>query len=124
MGDQFITRQNVNGDIFAFIPISFSFRDDQLLIHTNLGWQHERRGSQDRMTWGIGSEARVLFNTWLSVETFGQVRRQTYYQIALRHWLVPDHVQIDATYGNRFDHEDGARWFSIGLKFVSIPFLP
>jgi len=37
---------------------------------------------------------------------------------------VPNRVQLDATYGNRNGGETGERWFSIGLRLLSVPFLP
>jgi len=37
---------------------------------------------------------------------------------------VPDRVQLDATYGNRNGGGTGERWFSIGLRLLSVPFLP
>jgi len=37
---------------------------------------------------------------------------------------VPDHVQIDTTYGNRFGSGSEERWISIGLRLLSVPFLP
>jgi len=36
---------------------------------------------------------------------------------------VPDLAQLDATYGNRNGGESGERWFSIGLRLLSEPFL-
>jgi len=33
-------------------------------------------------------------------------------------------VQVDATYGNRAGSSTQERWFSIGLRLLSSPFLP
>lgn len=111
-------------DWYAYVPTSFSFRDDAVVVHTNLGWQREGETRRDRLTWGLGTEARLAERTWLIAETFGQDQGKPFHQLGLRHWLVPDRVQLDATYGNRNGGGNGERWFSIGLRLISVPFLP
>lgn len=113
---------NLLGDLYAYIPASFSFREDRFVLHTNLGWLREKVGNQHRMTWGVGSESQISERTWLIAESFGQNQDKPFYQMGFRYWLVPDHVQIDTTYGNRFG--SGERWFSIGLRLLSASFLP
>ncbi|MFZ6876392.1 hypothetical protein ACO0LF_30430 [Undibacterium sp. Di27W] len=110
-------------DWYATVPTSFSFKDDRFVLHTNLGWLRERT-TGNRLTWGIGSETELNPNNWLIAETFGQNQGKPNYQVGVRHWLVPGRVQIDATYGNRFGHIADQRWFSIGLRMLSVPFLP
>lgn len=115
---------NLIGDLYAYVPASFSFRDDRVVVHTNLGWLHEKESKRHRMTWGVGSESQLGERTWLIAETFGQNQGKPFYQVGFRHWIVPNHVQIDTTYGNRFGSNTGERWFSIGLRLLSAPFLP
>lgn len=110
-------------DWYAYVPTSFSFRDDAVLVHTNLGWLRESDTRRDRLTWGLGTEAQLSKPTWLIAETFGQGEDKPFYQIGLRHWLAPGRVQIDTTYGNRSGSR-GEQWFSIGLRLLSMPFLP
>ncbi len=74
------------------------------------------------MTWGIGSETQLSERVWLIGETFGQNEGRPLYQAGLRYWVVPNRVQVDATYGNRLG--GGERWFSIGLRLLSPAFLP
>ena len=109
-------------DWYAYVPASFSFRDDAVVMHTNVGWLRDGAAQRNRLTWGVGSEARLAERTWLIAETFGQNQGKPSYQLGLRHWLVPDRIQLDATYGNRAG--GGERWFSIGLRLLSVPFLP
>lgn len=109
-------------DWYAYMPISFSFRDDAGVVHANLGWLREGETRRNRLTWGLGTEAQLAERTWLIAETFGQDQGKPFHQLGLRHWLVPDRVQLDATYGNR--NGGGERWFSIGLRLLSVPFLP
>ncbi|MDR2508162.1 MAG: hypothetical protein LBD67_09275 [Candidatus Accumulibacter sp.] len=111
-------------DLYAYIPASFSFRDDRFVLHANLGWLREKTTRRNLATWGIGSEARLNERSWFIAETFGQEREKPLYQIGFRLWLIPDRVQIDTTYGNRFGGGSEERWFSIGLRLLSAPFLP
>lgn len=111
-------------DWYATVPTSFSFNDDRFVLHTNLGWLREQATTRNRLTWGIGSETELNKKTWLIAETFGQNQGKPNYQVGLRRWLVPGRVQIDATYGNRFGRSSDERWFSIGLRMLSVPFLP
>jgi hypothetical protein len=111
-------------DGYAYVPTSFSFGDDAVVVHTNVGWLREGETRRNRLTWGLGTEAQLAERTWLIAETFGQNPGKPFHQLGLRHWLVPDRVQLDATYGNRNGGGTGERWFSIGLRLLSVPFLP
>lgn len=116
-------------DLYAYVPASFSWYDDRVVLHTNTGWlreqgQHRRR---HRFTWGLGAEIQLNSQTWLIAETYGEGSDKPLVQLGLRHWLVPDRVQIDATYGNRVGNrigEDSQRWFSLGLRLLTPAFLP
>lgn len=105
-------------------PASFSFRNDSLLLHTNLGWLRDPDTQAHRLTWGLGSTTQLTERSWLIAESFGQNRGKPLYQVGVRHWVVPDRVQIDMTYGDRFGAHSQERWFSIGLRILSAPFLP
>jgi hypothetical protein len=109
-------------DWYAYVPTSFSFRDDRVLLHTNWGWLHEGETRRDHLTWGVGSETQLTSSTWLIAETFGQDWDRPYYQVGLRHWLVADSVQIDTVYGNRLDSNAQEQWVSICLH-VHLPLL-
>lgn len=112
------------GDLYAYVPVTFSLRDDRLFFHTNVGWLRTAQTHRNLMTWGLATEAQLSQSTWLIAETFGQNQGKPFYQMGLRYWLVPGHVQIDATYGNRAGSSTPERWFSIGLRLLSSPFLP
>ena len=113
-------------DIYVNVPLSFSFADDQLVLHTNTGWLREGASKRHIATWGMAAETQVSERIGLIAEAFGQVSRDSFYQLGLRFWVVPNRVQIDTTYGNRIGslHGDQARWFSIGLRLLSPAFLP
>jgi hypothetical protein len=111
-------------DWYAYVPASFSFADEAVVIHGNLGWQRAGDVRRERLTWGLGSETRLGENTWLIAEVFGENQGKPFHQLGLRHWLVTDRIQIDATYGDRNGRSGGERWFSVGLRLLSLPFLP
>ena len=111
-------------DAYAYVPASFSFKDDRVVLHTNLGWLHEGERRRHRMTWGLGSETQLSERAYLVAETFGQNQGRPLYQAGIRFWIVPNHVQVDTTYGNRFGHGTAERWISVGLRLLSVPFLP
>jgi hypothetical protein len=118
------TDSSLIGDLYAYVPASFSFRDDRIVLHTNLGVLHEKEERRNRMTWGLGSESQLSERAWLIAETFGQNQGKPFYQLGIRYWIVPNHVQVDTTFGNRFGHDTTERWISIGLRLLSLPFLP
>lgn len=109
---------NQLGNTYAYVPFSMSVFDDRAVLHANLGLLHDRRSSDDRVTWGVGAELR-LAERWLGiVETFGDNHDKPFWQLGARYSLVPDRVQIDATLGHRFSGEATERWFSFGLRLT------
>ncbi|MFC0253043.1 hypothetical protein [Massilia consociata] len=123
-GTQFTRSGERSTDRYAFVPLSHSFHDDRLLVHTNLGWLREGLQNRHRATWGIGSELRAGERTWLTTEAFGQSGSKPSYQLGFRHWIVPERVQVDGTYGRHAMDCGRERQISIGLKFVTDRILP
>lgn len=107
---------------YGYVPFSVSLADDRVVLHTNVGWQREQGDGRKHVTWGLGSETQLSQRSWLIAETFGQGDGKPFYQIGLRHWVVPERVQVDATAGNRMG--GGEQWVSIGLRWLSPAFLP
>jgi hypothetical protein len=89
-------------DYYAYVPASFSFKDDVFVAHTNIGWLREQATGRQLMTWGLGSETQLTERSWLVAETFGQNQGKPFFQVGVRYWIVRNHVQIDTTLGNRF----------------------
>ncbi|HZX27207.1 MAG TPA: hypothetical protein VFF16_09070 [Telluria sp.] len=110
-------------DWYVNVPASLSINDDAVALHANGGWLRDGASGAGRLTWGLGAEARCARRSWLIAETFGQDRGAASYQLGLRHWLVPERVQLDATFGNRQGGGSGARWLSLGLRLLAPPFL-
>lgn len=113
------------GDVYAYIPASVSAAaDDAVVLHFNVGAVHRRDERRTVSTAGIGMEARVSPVAYFIPEVFLSDRGRPCYQAGLRYWLVPDRLQVDATFGNRLVSDSRDRWFSIGLRVLSPPFLP
>jgi hypothetical protein len=104
---------------YAYVPLTFSLKDDQAFIHINLGVNRDREEDTCRLTWGIGTEVTASASDFLIAETFGENHGNPLFQVGYRHWIVPNRVQADMTYGNRFALDRQARWFSLGLRLLS-----
>ncbi len=108
---------------YVYLPISRSLFGDRLVIHTNIGATEPSGGERLRGIGGIGGELDITGagRTWLMGEVFDQQAGRPFFQVGLRRWLVPGHVQLDATYGDRLDDGSAARWFTLGLRLISSP---
>lgn len=111
------------GTAYVYVPLSVSFADDHYLLHTNLGVSRDREARETRMTWGLAAEAVLNDRFTVIGESYGENRGNPWYQLGLRIWLVPNRVQIDATYGSRFGNQAADRFVSVGLRLLSPPFL-
>jgi hypothetical protein len=90
-----------NGDVSANVPVSFSLRDDAVLVHVNAGAMHSAAARRLNATWGTGAEFKLDERNSTTAEVFGQQRAGSRYQFGFARALIPDHLQIDATWGRR-----------------------
>lgn len=103
---------------YFYIPASFSFAGDRLVLHTNLGYTREREHQASRLTWGLGSEIQIDPRLYVIAESYGQDKGKPFFQTGLRYWLIPGRLQIDTTYGSQFGHISDESWLSIGLRVI------
>ncbi len=118
------TRDTLIGDAYVYVPVSVSMLDDKFVLHTNVGAIHNRDDHVTKATWGIGSETELSKSTYLIAEVFGESGSRGFHQVGVRYWVIPNRVQIDTTYGNRFANDSDERWLTVGLRLLSAPFLP
>ncbi len=111
------------GNLYLNVPVSFSFADDRFVTHINIGASRDTELKQSRLTWGLGTETELHPRVHLIAETFGQNRGRPSYQAGLRFWIVKDRIQLDTTYGNAFGRGTEERFFTIGIRLLSPPFL-
>lgn len=113
--------------IFSWIPISVAINGEQTVLHNNLGLHYNRfsdRASRARFTWGICIEHWIGERMQVVGETFGESHRESpLYQGGLRGWIVPERVQVDATFGNEFGGASADRWISVGLRLLTAEIL-
>jgi hypothetical protein len=117
------TMNRVIQDWYLNVPISYPY-NDRLVIHTNLGVTHLTDEKTEKMNWGLSSEYNYNEHIDLISEVFNQSSNSTYFQFGLRYWLIKNRAQIDTTYMNSFNHIGEDQSFSIGLRLLSLPFLP
>ena len=117
------TMNKVIQDWYLNVPISYPY-NDRLVIHTNLGVTHLTDEHTEKMNWGLSSEYNYNERIDLISEVFNQSSNSVYFQFGLRYWLIKNRAQIDTTYMNSFNHIGEDQSFSIGLRLLSLPFLP
>lgn len=111
-------------ELYAYLPVSFSFKDDRVYVHGNLGWNRDSAKQANHLQWGVATEAEVIKPLYLFAEVFGQERGHPFFHFGFWYWIVADRVHVNAAYGNRFGASASANWFSIGISLFSVPFLP
>jgi hypothetical protein len=109
---------------YFYLPISVAFAQDKVVIHINAGAARQAANHQTLVTWGLGSETRLANRLQLIAEVYGDDRSGAFHHLGLRWWVVPNRVQLDTTYGDRFGSQNGERWFSVGLRLLSPAFIP
>lgn len=109
---------NSLGNTYIYMPLSVSFNDDKLIMHTNVGWLKDQASSIQNVTWGIGGEFQVASRLLAISEVFGDNRNQPYMQVGGRFSIIPDRVQVDATIGQQLDGPSSGHWLSFGLRLT------
>ncbi len=125
--DRHLHRDSANGwpgDSYFYFPLSISTRDDEIVVHINAGLNHRRDLNENVGTWGLGSEVRLRDDLYFIPEMFRNDVGRPFYQLGLRYWVIKDRVQMDATFGNRAVSNSEERWFGLGLRLLSPPFIP
>ena len=110
--------------LYAYLPASFSFQDDRILVHGNLGWNRDSADHLNHLQWGAATEVEMIKPLSLFTEVFGQERGHPLFHFGFWYWIVPERMHVNAAYGNRFGTPAGGYWFSVGLSLFSTPFLP
>jgi hypothetical protein len=111
-------------ELYARLPASFSFIEDRVFVHGNLGWNRDSADQANHLLWGLATEAEVTKPLFLFAEVFGQERGHPFFHFGFWYWIVADRVQVNAAYGNRFGTPPGGYFFSVGFSMFSVPFLP
>ena len=115
-----------HSDVYGYIPLTISLNDDRQFIHFNAGVTRRQLDGSYAKSWGVGGEFQVMPNTYVIAETYGDNQTSTSYQGGIRHWIIPNRFQVDLTAGNQgsLGSYGKNRWFSIGIRLLTDPFLP
>lgn len=115
---------NQLGDVYAYVPASLSLASDRVVLHANLGALRSSEDRRNHATWGLSSEMELNRRVHVITETFGPATGKSYVQLGFRYWLVPDRMQVDATWGERLHGGGSERWYTLGLRILTPAFLP
>jgi len=97
---------------------SFSFADDRVVIHANVGAIHDNEKNSTRRTWGIGAEVLLAAPRWYAIaESYGMRGENATFHTGLRIWLVPGSLQLDTTVGTQQASPE-RRFATMGLRLL------
>jgi hypothetical protein len=101
---------------------SFSFADDRVVVHSNVGAIRDQtradEPSRSRWTWGIGAEILLWApRLYGIVETYGMRAEKPTAHTGLRIWIVPNRVQVDTTVGLQ-NASPERRFGTVGLRVL------
>ena len=113
---------------FWFVAVTQCFgKNEELLIHANVGGTYLREGGQNLRgsVWGLGTQLKVHRNWFGIAEVFNgdpYIRDATgyAYQVGFR-YFVTDDLQFDLAYGSGFGGKNELRsgwWVSGGIRWV------
>jgi hypothetical protein len=109
---------NQLGNTYFYIPVSFSFRDDDVVVHLNAGMLRDKQQARNKLNMGIGSEFKLTGPFKGVAEVFGDHTQAPFYQFGLRYSLIPEVLQIDGTFGQQVNGNSGTQWFSMGVRWT------
>lgn len=109
---------NLLGNTYAYIPLSMSFNNDDLIVHTNIGWLKDKQTGRNNATWGVGGEYKLTSRLLAISEVFGDNHQKPYWQVGTRYSIIPDKFQIDATIGQQISASTDYRWISFGIRIT------
>lgn len=112
------TGPNQLGNTYFYIPVSFSIRDDDVIVHVNIGMLRDRQEDRNKLNMGLGSEFKLTRRFKGVAEVFGDDTQNPFYQVGLRYSLVPEVFQIDGTLGQQVNGNSGTEWLSIGVRWT------
>ena len=97
---------------------SFSFADDRVVLHANLGALRDNAARISRGTWGAGAEILLIAPRLYAIaESYGQRGEKPTAHTGLRIWIVPNQVQVDTTVGLQRASPE-RRFATVGLRIL------
>lgn len=116
VGHEFPAGSSLRGDTHLNMAFTKSWFDDQFLLHFNTG-QVFREQAHNDWTSGVAAQWEVAQSQWLFAELYRETAGRPFFQLGYFVEVLPDRLQLDVSYGNRF-HEKGSESFvSAGFVF-------
>jgi hypothetical protein len=106
-------------DYYALLMAGISLNEDRLRLNVNLGGLREGETGRNFFTWGVLAEQNLGERFKAIGEIFGTQYNRPFYQVGARAALVPDHLELDATVGNRFGRSSEERWWTVSLRIIT-----
>ena len=102
------------------VPLSLAWQGQDTLLHANLGATHTHHAGRTQGSWGLALEHQLDSATGWSVERYGQHGAGGATQLGLRHSVLPNRLQLDASWGRRLGGAREHIW-SLGLVWSGAP---
>jgi hypothetical protein len=122
---RFLNRPSHRGydDPYVIVPVTWA-PDVPSAVHFNIGWTRDRDQGIDTTLWGIAYERSIVTDRVALVgEVFGDDRTRPFVRFGTR-VTAKKGLDFDLTYVTRSGGTSADRYFSVGLTWQSVPFLP
>ncbi len=108
--------------LYAYVPFSRSFADDQVVLHANLGWLRDRVLEDNRTTWGLAAGVSLSDRLTVFGEVFGDDRTDPFVQTGLIRGFMDDFIHLDLSVGRQLGSAPDTSFVAIGLNVYFPPF--
>ncbi len=99
-------------------PISWLSRDERSLLHLNVGLASPETSTRWGRPWGLAMEHRLSRPLWLIAERYSTDSERWQVQAGVRWWIMPERLQVDATWGRQKKSLDATAFASLGIRWV------
>ncbi len=107
------------GEVYGYVPVSIALFPERAWLHLNVGVRYRGDGAGGFLLWGAGCEVVLLGPLTAIAEFYGDAPDPSFMQAGLRLSIVPERIQIDATYGRRIPDGADEEWATVGLRLLS-----
>ena len=115
------TAKEATGSEYAYVPLSLSLADGNLIVHANLGWLRNHPENSKQTTWGIGAEYAITQRASVFSEIFGNDIFKPTQHSGLSFSVIPNRLHINLTVGHNKALEKDAYFYSFGINVYSPP---
>jgi hypothetical protein len=81
----------------------------------------DRAQDANRTTWGVGTEYALASRVTIFAEIFGYDVTKPTARTGFSFGLIPDHINLDMTYGRNTESENDRNFYSVGFSLYLPP---